>query len=82
MKVHPSRAAVRRARMRAPLSDVLAYLSRKRRNAERMAVRRPEFEDEARWTVRHLNILTSDLRAGLHLGEARVERDRVRHKEA
>ena len=77
----PSRAALRRARARSPLADVLAYLARKRANAERMARRLPEFSDEARWTVRQIDIFSQDLRAGLHQGEAQLRRH-ARDKEA
>jgi len=78
----PSRAAMRRARARTPLADVLAYLSRKRTNAAAMARRSPEFQEEARWTMRQIDIFSSDLRAGLHLGEARLQPVGVRPKEA
>lgn len=81
MKAAPSRAALRRARARGPLADVLAYLARKRANAQRMERRLPEFADEARWTVRQIDIFTDDLRAGLHLGEAQL-RSGARQKEA
>lgn len=47
--------------------DVLAYLARKRVNAETMAARSPEFADEARWTIRQLDVIRDDLRAGLHI---------------
>ncbi|WP_288413811.1 hypothetical protein [uncultured Novosphingobium sp.] len=78
----PSRAALRRARLRTPLADVLAYLSRKRANAQQMAGRLPEFQEEARWTVRQIDIFTDDLRSGLHLGEARLRTGRRKDKEA
>lgn len=58
--------------MSADLDDVLAYLSRKRANAETMLERSPEFEAEARWTIRQIDIFASDLRAGLHEGEAQL----------
>lgn len=54
----------------APPADVLAYLARKRANAETMAARSPEFADEARWTIRQIDIIGDDLRAGLHVGLA------------
>jgi len=81
MRCLPSRAASRRARARGPLADVLAYLARKRANALRMERRLPEFSEEARWTVRQIDIFTDDLRAGLHLGEALLQAP-SRHKEA
>lgn len=78
----PSRRAVRRARERTPLADVISYLARKRANAARMSQRLPEFDEEARWTVRQIDIFTDDLRCGLHLGEARLQAARARRKEA
>lgn len=78
----PSRMAWRRARARAPLADVFAYLARKRVSALTIARRLPEFEQEARWTVRQIDIFTDDLRAGLHVGEARLRPAGARQKEA
>lgn len=78
------RRAMRRlgqVRARGERDDVLAYLGRKRANALMMADRSPDFEDEARWTVRQIEIFTDDIRAGLHLGEAAIQADVV-HQEA
>lgn len=49
-------------------ADVIAYLERKRANAETMAQRSPEFADEGRWSARQIGVLIDDLRAGLHEG--------------
>lgn len=54
------------------LADVLAYLARKRANAERVAAKSPEHADYARWTIRQIDIFAGDLRAGLHQGEAAI----------
>ena len=53
-------------------ADAIAYLERKRANAERMVARSPEFEDELRWIVRQLTVVIDDMRAGLHEGESVV----------
>lgn len=52
--------------------DVLAYLARKRANAAVMAGKSPEFADEARWTMRQIDVIMGDLRAGFHHGAAFV----------
>lgn len=51
-------------------ADVLAHLARRRANALNVAATVPEFEDQARWIVRNIDILTGDIRAGLHEGTA------------
>ena len=64
-------------------ADVLAYLARKRENAETMAAKSAEFTDQGRWTARQIAILMQDIEAGLHVGEvetaalrqAELERD-------
>lgn len=56
--------------------DVLAYLARKRRNAEILAGRLPEFEEQARRAVRQFAVLEDDIRAGLHVGEVLATADR------
>lgn len=56
-------------------ADVLAYLTRKRANAQTMLDRSPEFQDEARWTIRQFDIIADDIRAGLHRGEAALQAD-------
>lgn len=59
-----------RASRASELDDVLAYLARKRANAETMARKSPEFADQARWTMRQIDVFAGDLKAGLHVGEA------------
>lgn len=61
--------------MTGEIADVLAYLARKRGNAETMLNRCPEFEAEARWTIRQIDIFSDDLRAGLHQDEAALNAD-------
>ena len=61
--------------------DVLAFLARKRANALTIAARSPDFADEARWIVRQIEILSDDIRAGLHLGEALLEAERRANEE-
>lgn len=56
--------------------DVLAYLARKRANALTMAQRSPEFAEEGRSIARQLEILSDDIRAGLHVGEALLAAER------
>ena len=48
---------------------MLAYLARKRENAETMAVKSAEFADQGRWTARQIAILMQDIETGLHVGE-------------
>lgn len=55
------------------IDDVLAYLARKRTNAQTMLKRSPEFEAEALWSIRQIDIISDDLRAGLHHGEAELQ---------
>lgn len=50
--------------------DVLAYLVRKRRNAETMKARSADFADQATWMIQQINVIEQDLRTGLHIGEA------------
>lgn len=54
----------------AERADVLAYLARKKANAQLIAKRTAEFADEARWIARQLDVLTDDIRGGLHEGAA------------
>lgn len=51
-------------------ADVLAFLARKRANAELIATRTPEFADGARQTIRELDILHDHIAGGLHEGAA------------
>lgn len=56
----------------AEREDVLAYLARKRANAETMAERSAEFAEQGRWTARQIEILEDDIRNGFHVGEVDV----------
>jgi hypothetical protein len=58
------------ARPSAELIDVFAYLGRMRANAAAVAERSPESETYARWTMRTIDVLSGDLRAGFHHGAA------------
>lgn len=51
-------------------ADVLAYLARRRANAETVAKRMSESEPFARDRVRQLDVIIEEIRAGLHRGEA------------
>lgn len=51
-------------------ADVLAYLARKRANAETMVKKSAEFADQGRWTARQIMVLEDDIRTGLHVGDA------------
>ena len=48
---------------------MLAYLARKRENAETMAAKSAEFADQGSWTARQIAILMQDIETGLHVGE-------------
>ncbi|MBB3034031.1 hypothetical protein [Alteriqipengyuania lutimaris] len=61
-----------RAGQRAERCDVLAYMTRKRENALRIASRGHDEHDYAHHTARALSILIDDLTGGLHEGEALV----------
>lgn len=56
-------------------ADVLAYLARKRANAETLRKQSPEFEEQARWVSRWTAILEDDIRGGLHLGEVALQEE-------
>lgn len=56
----------------AERADVLAYLARKRANAQLLAARSPDFADQAAWIVRQINVFSDDLRGGLHECESLV----------
>ena len=53
-------------------ADVIAYLARRRDNAQRVAGNSspsPATREEARVIVRQMELLMQDLRTGLHVGE-------------
>ncbi len=58
-----------RAGARAERADVLAYMRRKRDNAQRVVDRGFDQNDFAAHTVRAISILIDDLTTGLHEGE-------------
>lgn len=61
----------------AERADVLAYLKRRRANAEVIARRYPDSEPFAEDRRRQLDVIIADIEAEMHLGAAQVEADRA-----
>ncbi|MEO5605577.1 MAG: hypothetical protein ABIR02_08195 [Novosphingobium sp.] len=58
--------------------DLIAYLEQRRDNAELMALRSPEFADQARERKRQLSVMIDEFREGHHEGAAMVRAALVR----
>jgi hypothetical protein len=63
-------------------ADVLAYLSRRRANAETMAENACGFAEQGRDRARQIEIIESDIDQGLHEGAAELESDIIARIEA
>lgn len=57
------------------IDDVIAWLERRRANAETMAARNPVEAERARDRARQLDIQIDELKAGMHRGMAGVMRN-------